>query len=143
MMNRRVPAWGAVVLTAMAMCADPASGQQAQRLEALSLQLNEANAEVARVARERSDHQRRLVELEEALASGSLPPQVPRSDVEGMVSELKSTVTRLHRQETEHQARANELSGFVSIEQVRWEELNSRLDAVDQLLQGPRGTSPP
>lgn len=119
------------------------AGLQEQRLKALSLQLNEANTALGAVVRDRSAHQQQLAHLEEALTSGSLPGQMSREDLEGDVAGLKAAVSQLEARETEIRNRTNQISEFVSMEQARWEELNRRLDELDQVLEVPRGSALP
>lgn len=111
---------------------------QEQRLKALSLQLNEANAQRDAVTRERTGHEEQLKQFDEALASGTLPPHMPREDIENAMAGIKREISLLLARETQLGGHANELAGYVTMEEGRWTDLNSRLDALEQSLQKTR-----
>ena len=113
------------------------SSLQEQRLKALSLQLNESHASVQAVAEQRADFQRRILEVEEGLAGSGHYAQMPRAAAEALVADMKKTVVTLQGQENELRGRAGELEALVSTEQLRWAELNGKLDTLDQQLERP------
>ena len=116
------------------------SSLQEQRLRGLSQQLNESNASVDRVVEQRAEFQRRIPEIEDGLAGSGQFAQMPRAAAETLLAEIKRNLVTLQSQEQELRGRAGELADLVSSEQLRWAELNGKLDTLDLQLQSP---SPP
>src|SRR3954470_12882487 len=106
---------------------------QEQRIAGLSRDLNAVQADLAKVAQERLDHENQLRELQKALASDTLTPELSRA----MQSELEAVGRRLsERKQMEQQVRGreSEMLSAIDAEQNRWTEFNARLDDLERAL---------
>lgn len=97
---------------------------QEQRLRAVSEQLNRVQSQLSAITMEREEAEEQLRDFVAAPVVGN---PMNRDEV---IAEMKRRITRLQATEGTLHSQVGQLSGVVSQQQVRWEEVNRRVEAM-------------
>jgi chromosome segregation ATPase len=106
---------------------------QEQRIAALARQHAEVTVRFTEAARQRSEAEARSKRVE----TEQFPPEMPRSEIEGVRAEFKRQVAQSVEAEQRLRTEEAELTRLISAEQSRWTEFNSRLDDLERSLTAP------
>ena len=106
---------------------------QEGRLTGLSRQIDEAQRQLATAVADRAEAQKRVGDLEGALGSGALPPEL-RKEGEHQLRAFMDALPQKSAHEAQLRAQESDLSALFAAEQARWVEFNARLDAIERSL---------
>jgi hypothetical protein len=105
---------------------------QEQRITSLGRQLSDVQSQLGIAIKERVEAESQMrIFLPEVAAD--IPNEV-RKEMAGMEKVFKATLAQRVAREQELRGREAELTGFISNEQGRWTDFNSRLDELERSL---------
>ena len=108
---------------------------QESRINSMARRLDTVRDELAKARRELQSAQDEQARVENAVASGSMANNnIPREEVERMLKQAKWEVADRKPAVTRLAAEEAQLTQDIAGEQVRWTEINSRLDDLERAL---------
>ncbi len=107
---------------------------QEQRIGILVSQRANVTTKLVEATRQRAQVESDFQRFEDTQAK-NLPAETTREEHEAMQNVLKTSLARFRQAEQELRAQDDELSAQIAAEQNRWQDFNSRLDALERELK--------
>jgi chromosome segregation ATPase len=104
-----------------------------QRIAVLANQRVNVAMKLGDATRQRADAEAQL-ERYEAMGRTTLPAQVTREELEGMINNAKGPLLQLRDSERQLRAEETQLADEIANEQNRWRDFNNRLDDLERSM---------
>jgi chromosome segregation ATPase len=110
---------------------------QAARMQPLDRELSDIRQQLARTVANVRTHTARFHELEDLIARETDPER--RKHLEREQATMKAAAGNFAADEQDLRSRESDLANALAVEQAHWNEINKRLDELEQMLERPTG----